>query len=165
MCGISGILLSQQRPNQQDLLRMTSVLHHRGPNDRGIWHDQNVGLGHTRLSIIDLTATGHQPMVSDRNQAVIVFNGEIYNFRDIRPRLESLGYHFKSRTDTEAVLHAYEHYDVRCLKDFEGMFAFAIWAPWEKSLFLARDRLGEKPLYYYFDDHRFAFSSEINALL
>jgi len=165
MCGISGILLAKRNLDRRELSLMVNAMQHRGPDDQGIWCNQYIGLGHNRLSIIDLSSAGHQPMVSEGKHSVIVFNGEIYNFREIRASLEKKGYVFQSKTDTEVVLNAYQQHDVGCLDLLEGMFAFAIWATDKRVLFLARDRLGKKPLYYYYDGQKFAFSSEIKALL
>jgi len=165
MCGISGIMFSKGNLDHRELSLMVNAMKHRGPDDEGMWSNQHVSLGHNRLSIIDLTSAGHQPMLSEGKRYVIVFNGEIYNFQEIRSDLEKKGYLFRSKTDTEVVLKAYEQYDAGCLDLFEGMFAFAIWDLDKRILFLARDRLGKKPLYYYYDGQKFAFSSEIKALM
>ena len=124
-----------------------------------------VGLGHRRLSIIDLSSAGHQPMCNEDEKIWIVFNGEIYNFQELREGLEKKGHKFKSKSDTEVILHAYEEWEVGCLSHFRGMFAFAIWDSNLQRLFLARDRLGKKPLVYLSQNNRFAFASEIKALL
>jgi asparagine synthase (glutamine-hydrolysing) len=139
-------------------------LTHRGPDDRGTWHEDGVFLGVRRLSIIDLPG-GSQPIWNEDRSMVIVYNGELYNFPDLRPELESRGHTFRSRTDTEVVLHAYEEWGPDCLKRFNGMFAFAIWDRGRRTLFLARDRIGEKPLYYLLLPDRLAFASELKALL
>lgn len=139
-------------------------LKHRGPDDCGSWHDQRVMLGMRRLSIIDL-AGGHQPIFSEDDSSCIVYNGEIYNFLDLRPELEARGHTFRTNTDTEVILHGYEEWGVDCLKRLNGMFALGIWDKQHQTLFLARDRIGEKPLYYYQDQNRLIFASEIKAIL
>jgi len=139
-------------------------LGHRGPDDRGVWMGGKVFLGMRRLSIIDLTG-GHQPIWNQDNSCCLIFNGELYNFLDLRPQLEDRGHVFRTRSDTEVVLHAYEEWDIDCLRRFNGMFAIAIWDALRQRLFLARDRIGEKPLYYYKSTNKFAFASEIKALL
>jgi len=147
------------------LLRMRDVLRHRGPDDAGIFIEGPVGLAHRRLSIVDL-ATGHQPMANEDGSLQIVFNGEIYNHGDHRSRLEARGHVFATRSDTETILHLYEEHGERCVEHLRGMFAFAIWNRRTKELFVARDRLGVKPLYYvHTNDGSFFFSSEIKALL
>jgi asparagine synthase (glutamine-hydrolysing) len=178
MCGIAGFL-SQIPCDKGDFLstfqQMTDTLHHRGPDDNGIWINKNkqVGLGHTRLSILDLSSNAHQPMSNEacpecnrRNGSIwITYNGEIYNFREIRSTLEKKGHVFKSNSDTEVVIHSYEEWDKECLQRFSGMFAFALWDENNKKFFLARDRIGKKPLFYYRDSELFAFASELRALL
>jgi len=163
MCGICGF-------NWQDdetVSLMTSTMAHRGPDQSGTYAHREVSLGHRRLSIIDLSERGRQPMGSEDRQLWLVFNGEIFNHRAIRTALEQKGYHFKSGTDTEAILHAYREYGYKCLEQFNGMFAFCIWDARNHSLFLARDRLGVKPLYYYYDaaSQKLIFASEIKAIL
>lgn len=162
MCGINGILYFTDR-HDGSLERMNDALAHRGPNDAGIWKEGAVQLGHRRLSIIDLSAAGHQPMQSDDGRYVIIFNGEIYNYRQLRAELPS--YPYRSQTDTEVLLAAYAAWGSECLQRLNGMFAFAIWDRAEATLFVARDRLGIKPLYYYQDEHRLVFSSEVRGLL
>jgi len=168
MCGISGIALSRHRPgdlNQAMLLRMRDVLRHRGPDDAGIFIEGRIGLAHRRLSIVDL-ATGHQPMSNADGSIQIVFNGEIYNFAERRSELEARGRVFVTHSDTEVILHLYEEYGDRCVDYLRGMFTFAIWNQRTRELFVARDRLGVKPLYYvHVDDGSFFFASEIKALL
>ncbi|HDZ25518.1 hypothetical protein LCGC14_0700060 [marine sediment metagenome] len=166
MCGIAGIyLFNQEATVKQSLLdSMCHSLHHRGPDSRGIFTEGAFGFGMTRLKIIDLE-TGNQPIFNDDKSVGIIFNGEIYNFREIKKELESHGYSFKTKSDTELILRAYEAYGLKCLDYFQGMFAVAIWNLHEKKLFLARDRVGQKPLYYYQDRHRFIFASEIKAIL
>ncbi len=160
MCGISG----WYGPRDTKLLReMTSFLDHRGPDGEGFFVDTNISLGHKRLSIIDLK-TGQQPMYNDDKSAVIVFNGEIYNYKEIRKKLEAK-YKFKTKSDTEVILRAYEEHGPECVQQFNGMFAFAIWDAKKDLLFLARDRIGVKPLYYCKNAGRFMFASEIKAFL
>ena len=136
-----------------------------GPDGEGIWSAGHIGLGHRRLAIIDLTPAGHQPMCNETADVVIVYNGELYNHPDLRKELETAGHLFHSRSDTETIIHAYEEWGPACLDRFNGMFAFAIWDAKEKKLFLARDRYGIKPLYYYYDGVKFVFGSEIKAIL
>jgi len=147
------------------IAHMRDTLAHRGPDDKGAYIGPGVGLGHRRLSIIDLRPEGRQPMANEDGSVRIVFNGEIYNFKEHREWLLSRGHRFKSRTDTEVIIHLYEEMGVECLKLLRGMFAFAIWDEGKRLLFIARDRLGKKPLYYRFDECRFMFASEIKALL
>ncbi|MBR9683463.1 asparagine synthase (glutamine-hydrolyzing), partial [Candidatus Woesearchaeota archaeon] len=161
MCGICGF-----NWEDKELLKgMTSIIRHRGPDSGGLYTNQNISLGHRRLSIIDLSAAGRQPMCNKEGNVWITYNGEIYNFPEIRKVLEEKKYRFDSNTDTEVVLHAYQELGEGCLQYFDGMFAFAIWDQDKKELFLARDRLGIKPLYYYWDGQKFIFASEIKALL
>jgi asparagine synthase (glutamine-hydrolysing) len=147
------------------LLRMRDALAHRGPDDAGVYCAAGVGLAHRRLSIIDLSPAGRQPMANEDGTARIVFNGEIYNFQELRPALEAAGHRFRSRTDTEVVLHLYEEHGPDCLAFLRGMFAFAIWDERRRRLFLARDRLGKKPLVYQEDARAFRFASEAKAIL
>lgn len=166
MCGIAGIFNLNGEPVAPVLLRrMTDAIAHRGPDSEGFYIDSFIGLGHRRLAIIDLTPAGHQPMATVRNQHVITYNGEIYNFQELRIELEALGYRFRSRTDTEVALYAYQEWGEKCLDRFNGMFAFAIWDKTKQELFLARDRYGIKPLYYTFVNHHFLFASEQKAIL
>jgi asparagine synthase (glutamine-hydrolysing) len=165
MCGICGRLNFDERPIEATVIqKMCGVLAHRGPDDEGIYLNGSVGLGHRRLSIIDLE-TGHQPMSNESGEVWIVFNGEIYNFTEIKGELELKGYRFQTKSDTEVILRAYEEYGVEALNRLRGMFAFVIWNEKEKSLFLARDRLGIKPLYFYFDKKKLVFASEIKGIL
>lgn len=166
MCGICGFFSLTGEPVSQEILsRMTSSLIHRGPDDEGRYVDEALGLGFRRLAILDLSLAGHQPMATPDNRFWIVFNGEIYNFLELRRELESQGYRFRSNTDTEVLLALFQRYGKDCLSLLNGMFAFAIWDRERKELFLARDRFGIKPLNYYFDGKLFAFSSEIKSLL
>ncbi len=147
------------------MARMTRAIAHRGPDGEGIFLDGPTGLGHRRLAVIDLTEAGRQPMSTDDGRFTITYNGEVYNFRELRGELESLGRRFHSRTDTEVVLQAYAQWGVACLERFNGMFAFAIWDKQRAELFLARDRYGIKPLYYSFQSGGFLFASEQKAIL
>ena len=166
MCGICGIVNFNvtDRVAHDVLERMTSAQEHRGPDDHGYFVENNVGLGHRRLSIIDLSG-GKQPIFNEDGSVVVVFNGEIYNFADLTADLISRGHQFKTRSDTETIVHAYEEYGFECMKDFRGMFAFAIWDRKRKRLFLVRDRVGVKPVYYYAGKDFFVFASEIKSLL
>jgi asparagine synthase (glutamine-hydrolysing) len=170
VCGILGIhnYASCATPITGELLtRMTDTIRHRGPDDAGLWMDRSgtVGLGFRRLSIIDLSANGHQPMANENGTVHIVFNGEIYNFRDLRPSLEGKGHRFRSNTDMEVILHLYEDLGPACLEQLDGMFAFAIWDDRKRAWFIARDRLGVKPLYYTQQQGMLLFASEIKAIL
>jgi asparagine synthase (glutamine-hydrolysing) len=161
MCGINGFNWN----NEKLIKKMNDKIEHRGPDDSGVYSDKGISIGNRRLSIIDLSKKGHQPMCNENNDLWIVYNGEIYNFKGIRDELEKNGHKFNSNTDTEVVLHAYEEYGFECLNKFNGMWAFCIYDSNKKILFLARDRIGIKPLYYYWDGKRFIFSSEIKAIL
>ncbi|MAF80326.1 asparagine synthase (glutamine-hydrolyzing) [bacterium] len=168
MCGITGIYnLNKKEVQKADLISMRDVLEHRGPDDEGTYisPDLRVGLAHRRLSIIDLTEAGHQPMTNEDKTIWITYNGEIYNFQSLRKELERRGHTFRSKSDTEVIIHAYEEYGAECVKKFNGMFAFVIWDEKKKTLFAARDQLGIKPLYYSFENGRFLFGSEIKAIL
>lgn len=164
MCGISGIYgLKSTEIAHRYLSAMNDAIAHRGPDDDGLYVQENIALGHRRLAILDLSAAGHQPMFDHYDQLCIVFNGEIYNFREIRKEL--LNYPFKSQNDTEVILAAYLTWGKECLHKFNGMFSFAIWDKKNKELFIARDRLGVKPLYYYMQNEVLLFSSEIRGIL
>jgi asparagine synthase (glutamine-hydrolysing) len=143
---------------------MCEVMRHRGPDDEGFYQEYPIGLGMRRLSIIDLEG-GHQPMSTEDQSLWVVFNGEIYNFQEIRRELEKKGYRFRTRSDTEVILHSYKEYGEECVKLFRGMFGFALWDKKEKKLILARDPLGIKPLHYYLDAEKLIFSSEIKSIL
>jgi asparagine synthase (glutamine-hydrolysing) len=168
MCGINGIALSSRADRRLDeslLERMRDVIAHRGPDDQGIFIDGRIGLGHRRLSIIDV-AGGHQPMTNEDGSLQITYNGEIYNHQDFRPFLEARGHRYKTHCDTETILHLYEEYGEACVEHLRGMFAFAIWDRNKHELFIARDRLGVKPLYYtHTPDGSLYFGSEIKTLL
>jgi asparagine synthase (glutamine-hydrolysing) len=166
MCGICGVISrNSDRPVTEPLLRvMNDQLQHRGPDDAGIYLDDQAGLAMRRLSIVDL-ATGHQPITNEDRTIWIVFNGEIYNHLEIRQQLETKGHRFVTKTDTEAILHGYEAYGDEVVQHLNGMFAFAIWDSRRQRLLMARDRVGIKPLYYYSGPERFFFASELKALL
>jgi asparagine synthase (glutamine-hydrolysing) len=165
MCGIAGIFLRNgDTVGEQPLAAMTTCLSHRGPDGDGFFRRGPVGLGHRRLAIIDLV-TGDQPMSNEEAGVTVVFNGEIYNFRELRRELEARGSRFRTASDTEVILRAYEEYGLECLRHLRGMFAFAIWDHRRQRLFLARDRVGIKPLVYAWDGRRLLFASEPKAIL
>lgn len=166
MCGITGkIFFSKERNIEEaELKRMADIIQHRGPDDEGFYIHKNVGLGFRRLSIIDLH-TGHQPLSNENESKWIIFNGEIYNFLQLRQQLIQKGYSFKTKTDTEVILKLYEEYGVHCVDFLRGMFGFAIWDDEKKQLFCARDRFGIKPFYYYKDNEKLVFGSEIKSIL
>lgn len=169
MCGIAGFLRTSKTPQREAhqlwAEAMGQAMVHRGPDAGDTWMDDHMALAHRRLSILDLSAAGNQPMVSGGGRYVISFNGEIYNYQDLKADLEQQGTAFHTRTDTEVLLALYERHGAGCLEFLNGMFAIAIWDREARQLFLARDRLGKKPLYYYECDGQFAFASEIKALL
>jgi len=167
MCGIIGIVESRKQVDKNLLCKMRDTLIHRGPDDSGIWisSDAKIGFAHRRLSIIDLSQTGYQPMSDDEGKIWITCDGEVYNFQEIREELEKKGYRFKSRTDTEVVLNAYKEWGIDCLQKFNGVFAFGIYDENKKILFLARDRVGVKPIYYANYDGKLIFASELKAIL
>jgi len=167
MCGIAGIFAfnSKNNPTEDLLQQMGQCLIHRGPDDSGIYKDNNLGFSFRRLSIIDLSPKGHQPMHDLDQSITLVCNGEIYNYQSLRLELKKKGYSFKSETDVETLIYAYKEWGENFIDRIEGMFAFALWDKREGKLFLARDRLGIKPLYYYLDDGIFAFASEIKSIL
>lgn len=166
MCGITGILNLDGDPVSPVILKkMTDAIAHRGPDGEGQYIDNCLGLGHRRLAIIDLSPAGHQPMSTLDGQLIMTYNGEIYNFNELRIELESLGYQFRSRTDSEVLLYAYAEWGEKCLNRLNGMFAVAIWDKRRRELFLARDRYGIKPLYYTKIGSRFIFGSEVKAIL
>jgi asparagine synthase (glutamine-hydrolysing) len=165
MCGIAGYVSAAPSSDSEAVLkRMTDVIAHRGPDDWGYYHDHHAHLGHRRLSIVDV-ADGHQPMANETRSRWIVYNGEVFNHGDIRPQLEQAGHRYKTRCDTETIIHAYEEFGPASVDLFRGMFAYAIWDCERHQLFAARDRLGIKPFYYFWDGRVFAFASEIKALL
>jgi asparagine synthase (glutamine-hydrolysing) len=173
VCGINGILgLTETADAKRKVIAMNSAMQHRGPDDEGVFADNKIALGHRRLSIIDLSNAGHQPMQSHDGRYQIVYNGEIYNYRELKFELQRVisgsnqgAYLFQTNTDTEVIIAAYARWGSECVKRFNGMFAFAIWDNQTKELFIARDRLGIKPLYYCFTNGIFVFSSEIRSLL
>ena len=155
MCGISGFNF-----NRPDLIKkMNQKIRHRGPDQEDFYCLDGFSLGHTRLSIIDLSDKAKQPMFNEDRSLVLVFNGEIYNFQELREKLIKKGHQFLSQSDSEVILHLYEEKGEKCLEDLNGIFAFAIYDKNKERVFLARDRIGIKPLYYYFDGKRFIFSS------
>jgi len=166
MCGIVGIvnLNSGEPVDEMRLTRMRDVLRHRGPDGEGLFLNGPVGLGHRRLAIVDV-AGGHQPMANEDESVWVVLNGEIYNHAALRPGLQAKGHRYRTSSDTETILHLYEEEGDRCVERMQGMFAFAVWDRPRRRLFLARDRLGIKPLYYAVTDHELLFASEIKAIL
>src|SRR5438034_2021732 len=166
MCGICGIVYSgeERRVQRDTLAQMNAQIVHRGPDDDGFFVERNVGLAMRRLSIIDVR-TGHQPISNEDERLWIVYNGEIYNHRELRSKLEARGHRYRTKSDTETIVHLYEEYGRDCVQHLRGMFAFAIWDRRLRRLFIARDRLGIKPLYYFYDDKKFIFGSEIKANL
>lgn len=167
MCGITGIHSETAFIDPSVLSAMTDSLRHRGPDDSGTYvsEDRMVGLGHTRLSILDLSERGRQPMGSDDGRIQVSYNGEIYNYREIRKELLSLGHAFRTECDTEVLVRAYEQWGIGCLDRFIGMFALAVWDGEKDELYLARDRVGIKPLYYYMENGLFLFASELKAIM
>jgi asparagine synthase (glutamine-hydrolysing) len=166
MCGITGIFHTGGLPVSPIVLRkMTDAIAHRGPDGEGFYTDSFVALGHRRLSIIDLSPAGHQPMMSGDGQLVLTYNGEIYNFQELRVELEARGYRFRSRTDSEVLLYALAEWNEKALDRLNGMFAFAAWDRNRQELLLARDRYGIKPLYYTFGNSTLLFGSEVKAIL
>ncbi len=166
MCGIAGIVATHalQPDDRRRVVRMRDVIAHRGPDGAGLFADDRAALGHRRLSIVDL-AGGAQPLANEDETIQVVFNGEIYNHADLRPQLESAGHRYRTRSDTETIVHAYEQWGDACVERFRGMFAFAIWDGPRRRLLLARDRLGVKPLYWARAGDRLLFASEIKAIL
>ena len=165
MCGVAGVInLDGRLVERADLRRMTSAIQHRGPDGEGHWQEGNVGLGHRRLSIIDLTDSGSQPMVSDEGRYVLSYNGEIYNYKELRSELVGLGRKFRGESDTEVVLNALAHWGPEALAKFNGMFALALWDGMERQMLLARDRYGVKPIYYSLSANRLSFASEQKAI-
>jgi len=165
MCGIAGFFVNGGSVDRRPTLRrMTDSLRHRGPDDEGFYVDESVALGVRRLSIIDLE-TGRQPIANEDGTVWVVQNGEIYNFRELRDELERRGHRFRTASDTEVLVHAYEQYGGEFVSRLDGMFALAVWDVVNRNLILARDRMGEKPLYYYAGPDAFVFGSEVRALL
>ncbi len=166
MCGIAGIvnLAEADAIDETGIRRMLAMIRHRGPDQFGIYLDRFAGLGNARLSIIDLSS-GQQPISNEDGTLWIVFNGEIFNYLELRPELEARGHRFATKCDTEVILHAFEEFGPDCLQRFNGQFAFAIWDARKRALFLARDRLGVRPLFYTQVGHALIFGSEIKAIL
>src|SRR5438552_7720679 len=166
MCGIAGVL---KRPGEHadpaDLRRLADALAHRGPDDEGFHVDGPLGLAHRRLSILDLSAAGHQPMSNEDGSVWLVFNGEIYNYVELASTLRARGHSFRSATDSEVIIHLYEDEGPRCLQSLNGMFAFVLWDSRTSTMFAARDRLGIKPLDYQLADRLFACWSEVKGVL
>ena len=168
MCGICGYV-GTQKINAEILWKMNNTMFHRGPNDGGIWQhtetEREIGMAQRRLSILDLSELGHQPMVSEDGRYIIVYNGEVYNFGELRQQLEQKSYHFFSNCDTEVILNAFSEWGKKSFEKFNGMFAIAIYDKEERRLTLARDRIGKKPLYYYFNNGHFVFGSELKPIM
>ena len=167
MCGIVGVFNVRDRRDvdRNVLSRMNEIQHHRGPDEGGMHTEPGLGFGHRRLSIIDLS-TGQQPLFNEDRSVVVVFNGEIYNYQALIPELTALGHTFRTRSDTEVIVHAWESWGEDCVKRFRGMFAFALWDRNRETMFFARDRLGVKPLHYaLLSDGTFIFGSELKGLL
>jgi asparagine synthase (glutamine-hydrolysing) len=166
MCGIAGVMQFREgaRVEPETLRHMCAAMVHRGPDDEGIYNSGSVGMGIRRLSIVDL-ATGHQPLSNEDGTVWVVFNGEIYNHAALREKLESRGHQYRTHSDTETIVHLYEEYGPECVQHLRGMFAFAIWDARRQSLFIARDRLGIKPLYYRLNSQQMVFGSEIKVIL
>ncbi len=165
MCGIAGIIKFKGGVTGAEVMPMIDAQAHRGPDAWGVWNDGQCALGHRRLSIIDLSEAGRQPMANDDGSIQITFNGEIYNFQQLRLELEGIGHIFRTRTDTEVIIRAYEQWGVDCISKLRGMFAFGIWDGRTRRLILARDRTGKKPLFYTRLDDGFYFASELQGLL
>ena len=163
MCGICGIY-AKERMDEEVVIRMNNNLIHRGPDGEGYYYSNNVGFGHRRLRIIDLD-TGDQPIYNEDQSICIVFNGEIYNYEELRQQLIARGHRFKSRSDTEVIVHLYEEEGMDCVRQLRGMFALALWDDNSHQLFLVRDRMGQKPLVYAEQSGRILFASEIKGLL
>lgn len=166
MCGITGYFKSEERLLSKDsLIETTNSIRHRGPDDAGYYDDENVGLGHRRLSIIDLSSAGHQPMTSANGRYIIAYNGEIYNYLQLKQELQSNGFQFRSQSDTEVVVNGFEYWGSAIFEKLNGIFAISIWDQAEKKLVLARDRMGVKPLYYWHENDLLLFGSEIKTIL
>jgi asparagine synthase (glutamine-hydrolysing) len=166
MCGIFGVLNFDGSAVDKDLvLAARDTMFHRGPDDGGLWMNHNIALGHRRLSILDLSPGGHQPFICENDQYITVFNGEIYNFLELKTKLELKGHKFKTKSDTEVLLKMYIEYGAEGLDELNGMFSFVIWNKANRTLFIARDRLGVKPLYYFIDGSKFIFASEQKAII
>lgn len=162
MCGFAGFV-GLKEPKL--ISRMTQVLGHRGPDDEGIFTSKKASFGHRRLAIIDLSKKGHQPMFNEDRSVVLIYNGEVYNFQGLKKQLIEKGHKFRSKTDSEVILHSFEEWGIRAVKKFQGCFAFALWDKKRETLFLVRDRIGIKPVYYYQNGSQLFFASEIKAIL
>lgn len=166
MCGITGRFeFTSQSVSEETIKKMTRAIAHRGPDDEGVFVDGQIGLGSRRLAIVDLSSAGHMPMSDESGQIWITYNGEIYNFPTLKKDLEAQGVKFRSHSDTEVIIQLYKKHGIECLKYLRGMFAFAIWDKNKQELFLARDRVGKKPLKYYSDSEKLVFASELKAIL
>jgi asparagine synthase (glutamine-hydrolysing) len=163
MCAIAGIIANQSEVAQAEAF--CQAQRHRGPDAEGVWSDGICTLGHQRLAIIDLSEAGRQPLSNEDGTIWVTFNGEIYNFQSLRRQLESLGHRFRTQTDTEVIVHAYEQWGTECVHRLRGMFAFGLWDQRQQRLMLARDRVGKKPLFYAQVGNRFVFASELQGLL
>ncbi len=163
MCGICGELNFVSKVNKSNIYDMNSALHERGPDDEGYYFQNHIGLGMKRLSIIDIKK-GKQPIINKKNKNVLICNGEIYNYIELRSHLKKKGFKFQSNSDVEVILYLYDLYGHNCLKYLKGMFAFALWDNSKKELFIGRDRFGMKPLFFYKDQKIFIFSSTLKSL-
>ncbi|NQY68814.1 MAG: asparagine synthetase B, partial [Flavobacteriales bacterium] len=163
MCGINGIVGLEREKSEPFVSIMNKALAHRGPDNDGIWVGENVALGHRRLSVIDLSSASNQPMIDPDDNLVLVYNGELYNYQKLKNELTD--YSFRTNSDSEVVLAAYKKWGGKCLQRFNGMYAFAVYNKSTNELFIGRDRIGIKPLYYYYSNNVLVFSSEIRALL
>src|SRR5678809_640590 len=166
MCGIAGVInFDGSVIDREKLIAMRDIIAHRGPDDVGLYIDDHAGLAHRRLSIIDLSPAGHQPFFSSDQNLVMLYNGELYNYAELKIELEQLGYTFRTKCDTEVLLTYFQHAGPKAMEKFNGMFAIAIWDRTKRELFVARDRVGVKPLYYSINNQQFLFASEAKALI
>jgi asparagine synthase (glutamine-hydrolysing) len=163
VCGICGVVAPERPGEAETAEAMARSLRHRGPDGTGVFAAEGVALAATRLAIIDLSEAGNQPLASDDGLLQLVYNGETYNYRELRQELEARGRRFRTATDTEVVLHAYAEWGPRCVERFNGMWAFALWDVRERRLFASRDRFGIKPFYFRYESGRFVFASELKA--
>ena len=165
MCGISGVLSNNPQDISREIIKdMNGTLLHRGPDDTGCFIDKKIAIGHKRLSIIDLSEAAKQPMISENSRYVITYNGEIYNYKELKELLLMKGHKFRTQSDTEVVLNSFLEWGLDSFNLFNGMFALAVWDKEEEILYIARDRYGIKPLYFSFEDSRFIFASEIKSI-
>ena len=166
MCGILAVMnFCGTQPDKELIIQMRDTMYHRGPDDAGLYSNGAIAMGHRRLSIIDLSETGRQPMKNEDGSLVLIFNGEIYNYVELRKTLQKKGHIFSSTSDSEVILHQYEEDGVNCLQKLNGMFGFVLWDSRKRIFFAARDRLGIKPLYYYNDRGKVIIASEIKAII